>query len=81
MPGRAIDERVTPSAHHMDREPDKRAGTALKAAGSRKGLGCKSSAFRNQRMLEVCTSAHNGEVAGSSPAPAKRGGVAQLVER
>jgi len=30
----------------MECEPDKRAGSAWKAAWARKGLGCKSSAFR-----------------------------------
>ena len=31
----------------LERDPDKRAGSAWKAAGTRKGVGCKSSSFRS----------------------------------
>jgi hypothetical protein len=39
---------ATPSAEIMDREPDQASGAASKADGARKGLGCESSAIRQQ---------------------------------
>lgn len=33
---------------YLDRKPDKRAGAVSKAVGTRKGLGCKSSAIRSE---------------------------------